>query len=80
MLLIVEVMLTVAAWRKGWGAWALLPLGAMLPAGFAIGALFGPPVAATPLPILLDLAAIVALIGLNTMQPRSTSNTIRANV
>ena len=33
MLLILEVLLTVSAWRKGWGPMALLPLAIGVPAG-----------------------------------------------
>ena len=35
MLLILEVLLTVSAWRKGWGPMALLPLAIGVPLGVA---------------------------------------------
>jgi hypothetical protein len=37
MLLFLEIMLTVTAWRKGYKAWALVPLGLALLIGFLIG-------------------------------------------
>jgi hypothetical protein len=37
MLLIIEIILTVAAWRKGWKAWALLPVGIAMTVGFITG-------------------------------------------
>jgi hypothetical protein len=37
MLLIIEVMLTVAVWRKGWKGWGLLPIGIVMLTGFAAG-------------------------------------------
>ena len=41
MLTIVEIVLTVAAWRKGWGARALLPLGCSLSFAFILGLIVG---------------------------------------
>jgi len=38
MLLILEIILTVKAWKNGWKALALLPLGLALGVGFVIGA------------------------------------------
>jgi hypothetical protein len=37
MLLIAQILLTVQAWRKGWRAWALLPVGMDLLIGMLIG-------------------------------------------
>jgi hypothetical protein len=37
MLLIAQILLTVQAWRKGWRAWALLPVGIDLLIGILIG-------------------------------------------
>jgi hypothetical protein len=36
MLLILEVLLTVSAWRKGWGPKALLPLAIGIPLGVSV--------------------------------------------
>lgn len=41
MLLAAEIGLTVAAWRRGWKGWALLPFGVALGIGFLIGAIMG---------------------------------------
>jgi hypothetical protein len=37
MLLVLEIVLTIAAWKRGWKRWALLPLGAVLVLGFSLG-------------------------------------------
>ena len=62
MLLIIEIALTVSAWRKGWRARALLPLGiGMLLAAFVamVAASAGvSPEAITGSLILFDLAAV----------------------
>ena len=36
MLLILEVLLTVSAWRKGWGPMALLPIAIGVPVGVLV--------------------------------------------
>ncbi len=36
MLLVLEVLLTVSAWRKGWGPMALLPLAIGVPLGVLV--------------------------------------------
>lgn len=41
MLLILEIILTIVAWNRGWGAKALIPIGASLVIGFAIGFFIG---------------------------------------
>lgn len=74
MLLILEIWLTVAAWRKGWRGWALLPLGigggiAIL-IGAAVGASGGSIDQATPALLLFDLACIGTLIGMVARAPR----------
>jgi hypothetical protein len=73
MLLFLEVVLTVRAWRKGWGAWALAPVGALAAVAFAMGALIGPEVLHSPLPIVLELAACAGLVGLNVAEPPTAS-------
>ena len=59
MLLIVEVILTVVAWKRGWGAKALRPLAVAIGGGFVLALLFGG--ASIGLLILLDLVAVVSL-------------------
>jgi len=41
MLLILEIILTIVSWKKGWRGWALLPLGTVLFIGFMVGAMAG---------------------------------------
>jgi hypothetical protein len=41
MLLILEIVLTAVAWRKGWRTWALLPLGLGIFVAFFIGLVAG---------------------------------------
>ena len=75
MLLIIEIALTVSAWRKGWRARALLPLGiGMLLAAFVamVAASAGvSPEAITGSLILFDLAAVLVLIFMSAKAPRS---------
>ncbi len=74
MLLILEIVLTVAAWRKGWRAWALMPLGVGMSVAFligvAIGASGGTAEHVTPLFLLLDLACVGVLIRLAVRGPQ----------
>ena len=75
MLLLLEVGLTVAAWKKGWGAKALLPVGATLVLGLlfgvAIGLGGGTIEAAAPVALLSDVAAIGILIAMVRRVPNS---------
>ena len=41
MVLIIEILLTIRAWRKGWKAWALMPLGIGVLMGFFVGVAAG---------------------------------------
>ena len=41
MLLIIEIWLTVAVWRKGWKGWALLPAGIMMLVALVAGVVAG---------------------------------------
>jgi hypothetical protein len=74
MLLIVEIWLTVKAWRKGWRAKALVPGGILLAAVFLMGVAVegsgGSIEAVMPLGLLLELACIGVLIRLATRAPR----------
>lgn len=74
MLLIIEIFLTVAAWRNGWRALALLPLGVTVLFGFLLGAAVqasgGSIQAAYPVAFLADLINLGVLIGLSTRAPR----------
>lgn len=72
MLLIVEIILTIFAWKKGWRWLSLIPLGLALLIGMVIG-LSG----ATNLSFIyiIDILAIVALIIMNVKAPKSEDKT-----
>jgi hypothetical protein len=40
-ILILEILLTAAAWRRGWNALALVPLAIVIVVGIALGAMMG---------------------------------------
>lgn len=64
MLLIVEIILTIVAWNKGWKAKSLIPLASSIVLGLFIGIILGS-VGVTTIPlgvILIDLVAVVILI------------------
>jgi hypothetical protein len=62
MLLVLEIVLTVWAWRKGWKAWSLLPLGIVAGVGFIIGFMGVNLDQIGVIGTLFDLSAITALI------------------
>lgn len=72
--LILEFLLTVSAWRKGWGVRALLPLGLCVlfavVIGGAVGLSGGDVEQAMALGLLGDVLCIAALIGLNVRAPQ----------
>lgn len=80
MLLVIEILLTVAAWRKGWKAWALLPWGITmfmmitigLAVGLAVGASGGNAAqdAITGIGFLLDFALIITLAVMSLVAPK----------
>ncbi len=74
MLLIAEIMLTIAAWRKGWKAWALVPMGALLALAFMIGVAMGASGSSTDdafgVGLVLDLACVISLVILTVRAPK----------
>jgi hypothetical protein len=58
--MIIELILTILAWRKGWGPAALLPLAIGLPIGVAFAAMSG---SLTPA-LIADLLIYATLIGM----------------
>ena len=71
-MLLLEIILTVTAWRKGWRARALIPVGALLSLGFIIGFVVG--LTGAPMPdlrpwALLDVLAIVVLAVMSFRAP-----------
>jgi hypothetical protein len=74
-MLIIEIVLTIFAWRKGWRWLALIPtalalcIGLLLGIGIAAsGGSVSAPNAAT---IIIDVLAIIALIVMVTKGPKS---------
>ena len=64
MLLIIEIVLTIFAWRNGWKWLALLPIGIAFAVGFFIGygvALSGGTTDISSV-VFLDIIAVIALI------------------
>jgi hypothetical protein len=68
MLLILEIILTITAWRRGWKAWALLPAAVTGVMGFliglAIGASGGNMNHAMPVCLMLDFVFIASLVAM----------------
>jgi len=61
MLLILEVLLTISAWRKGWGPKALLPLGVGIAFG-VIGAVITNSIVPGIVADLLFVAVLIAML------------------
>ena len=65
LLLLLQIILTITAWQKGWRWTALLPLGIALGIGFIIGLSVGESGGSISdvqgLTIFLDICAVVAL-------------------
>ena len=64
--LIVEIVLAIVAWRRGWKAWALLPLGAGVVLAFIVGFIIGLSDEGDDFPVeafaIFDLVIIVVMI------------------
>jgi hypothetical protein len=77
MLLIVEIVLTISAWRKGWGAKALFPGAGGLFAAFLTGAVMGNAGASAGATfgvlLLLDLSLVAVLSWMVRNAPRRAS-------
>jgi hypothetical protein len=56
-MLIIEIVLTVLAWRKGWYAFALLPVAACFAVGYCLG------LAGAPNAIVLGFVGDIMAIG-----------------
>ena len=76
MVLLLEIILTVTSWRKGWRARALLPLGVTMTVGFVVGAVIaatgGSAPALHPLYLLADVPCLGALAFLTSRAPGSS--------
>jgi len=68
MLLVLEIILTIEAWRRGWKGWALLPLGGFFLLAFIVGFIMGAAGASEDsvfgMGLVFDLACIGVLIGM----------------
>jgi hypothetical protein len=65
----IEVILMILAWKKGWKGYALLPIGGAVGFALVLSAINAPLTAAIP----VDLMAIIALI-IMIKQPRPVPN------
>jgi len=74
MLLIAEILLTIAAWQKGWKAWALLPMTILFALGFLIGLVIDPGSTCEEdlmaFGLILDLGNIGVLITMTARPPK----------
>jgi hypothetical protein len=73
MLLIVEIYLTVQAWRNGWRGRALLPVGIGFATMFMLGAIMGAEVSGEVLftiGLIGDFSVIAVLIGMCAHAPK----------
>ena len=69
MLVIIEIILTIIAWIRGWKWWALVP-GAVT---FILGLMMGASgVTQMQAPMVVDVACIVSLIILVVIAPKET--------
>ena len=62
MILILEIILTIVAWNRGWKAQALIPVGVVFVIGMIIGVLSGGNSDVIQTAILFDILGVVALL------------------
>jgi hypothetical protein len=67
-MLIIEIILTIVAWRKGWNWLAIIPVGIAFCIGLIIGA-SGTPIDNPMSVIIWDILAIIALIVMVAVNP-----------
>jgi len=75
-MLLIEIILTIFVWRKGWKWWSLLPVGIAFLAGILIGmgaGMAGGNIDNIGPAVLLDLFAIIALIVMLVKGPKEKS-------
>jgi hypothetical protein len=84
MLLLLEIVLTVRAWKKGWGGRALIPGACALGLGILVGVAAGPTGSLTSgflgFAVLGDLAAILALWNMAKHEPAASRPHVDATV
>ncbi len=69
-MLIIEIILTIFAWKKGWNWYSLIPLCL----AFLIGLIVGLSGGLNPSIILIDVMAIIALIFMVAKGPTSPTS------
>lgn len=78
-MLIIEILLTIFAWRNGWKWLSVLPILCVILIGFFIGIVVGASggdiMVAKDLVVFLDIIVIVCLIILVVKKPKSINNT-----
>lgn len=83
-MLILEIILTIIAWRKGWKWLSLVPMAMPIIIGFFTGVgigLSGGSVDEIPgFMIIFDIIAVIALIIMCFKSPKSKSNETSLNV
>jgi hypothetical protein len=66
-MIIIEIILTIVAWRKGWRWLALIPVSVAFCIGIVIGSSGGP---IDPLTLVIwDILAIIALVVMVVVKP-----------
>jgi hypothetical protein len=70
MLLFVEIVLIVVAWRRGWGWKALQPLAAMVAFGFLAGILNANIDFEAPNALLLDICVVIPWLVFMCVKPK----------
>lgn len=75
MITVLEIILTISAWKRGWRWRALLPLALGCAAAFLVGAAVGAGMGSVddvlPIAVLLELGVVGSLIALVARAPRS---------
>jgi hypothetical protein len=84
LMLIIQISLTVSAWRKGWKGWALLPMAIELTLAFIVGAAVGASGGSVedlwgPF-FLVDLLTVAALITMACRAPRKEAQAARVEL
>ena len=71
MLLVLEIMLTISAWKKGWKGFALLPVITAMFLGLVIGGSVTDEDSLYGLSIVLDIICVLVLAVMNAIRRRA---------
>ncbi len=84
MILILEIILTINAWNKGWRWWALLPVAIVFGVAYIIGAVIGASGGTIENPlsfIIFDILLIIVQIALICMPKKiSVSDNVKPHI